>query len=91
MLVNLEANQTHVPLNILGTSLRGMPKGRGLADKYFIDTKSNFNSVFSIRASRIKKATFYSLEMMVGTSPKLLQLMAPWTRTPAALPSSICL
>ena len=34
VLVNLGANETRLPLNTLGMSLRGMPKGQELADKH---------------------------------------------------------
>lgn len=91
VLVNLGAHETHFPPNILRTSLRDMPEGEGLADQYFIDTKSKFKPVFSIHTARIGKANYYCLGMTGGMPPKLLQLMNPENCTPAALASSICL
>lgn len=71
--------------------LRDVLEGEGLAGKYFIDTEINFKPAFSIHTARIEKANRYCLGTMGGRAPKLLQLINPDNRTPAALPSSICL
>ena len=82
------ANETH---SSKGMYLRDVLEGEGLAGKYFIDTEINFKPAFSIHTARIEKANRYCLGTMGGRAPKLLQLINPDNRTPAALPSSICL